>query len=93
MRVNVPAEASAFGRVTVAAMVNKGEVRATQVFQLAYNPSISASPANVITGGSIHAQGQGFPARQDVRLGLVLAARWSGKSRSRQTTRGTSIPR
>jgi hypothetical protein len=73
-RVNVPADASTFGRVTIAAMANSGAVRATQIFQLAYSPSISASPGNVVSGGSVYVQGQGFPARQIVKLGLVFGS-------------------
>lgn len=71
-KVTVPGDASTFGRVTVAAMANDGKVRATQVFQLSYDPSITAGPANVMSGGMVSVQGQGFPARQDVKVGLVF---------------------
>ncbi len=69
----LPAQATQYDSVTIAAIANNGSVRATAGFNLSYSPKIDVSPkVAIIKGGPVDVTGSGFPADISVQVGILF---------------------
>jgi hypothetical protein len=84
-KVALPADASRLDNVSIVAIANGGAIRAAQTFRLSYDPSVVASPNEIVSGGTLRVQGDGFPANVSINVGVQFTGagvEWLGRARA-----------
>lgn len=83
----LPAQATRYDSVNIAAIANSGSIKVTAHYRLTYNPQINISPKGaIINGSTMTVSGSGFPAGVNVQIGVLVEgqqnADYPGSSRT-----------
>jgi hypothetical protein len=69
----LPAQATRYESVTIAAIANAGAVRVTSNYKLNYQPRIDINPKGaILNGAGMNVSGSGYPANVNVQIGILF---------------------